>query len=208
MTRPATAALVLILAAAPRAARAQSVTAEVDVLAGRSTEDVNAAAIQIRLFGATKSDWRFYAEAVWGLTSGGDSDAFGAAYPYDKRVRAMEAFTEKTLHPGGWIVGVRAGRYRTPFGMYGRGDHAYTGFTRAPLIRYGENWALSNNLLEGGAAVLVGRPALALEAKTPSAGGRVRASCSAPRATSDRSSSAPVRCDRARAIRDASSKAA
>ena len=72
----------------------------------------------------------------------------------------MEVFGEKTFHPHGSVTGFRAGRYRTPFGIAGRSDHAYSGFLRAPLIRYGTNFALSNNFLEAGAELLVGAPAL------------------------------------------------
>jgi hypothetical protein len=161
-------ALVLVSAAAPAIAHAQSITTEADVSVGRSTDHVNAAAIQVRLFGATRSDWRVFLETTWGLTTSAESaptsDAFDAAYPYDRRVRPMEAFTEKTFHPGRVLVGVRAGRYRTPFGISGRSDHAYVGFLRAPLIRYGENFALSNTFMEAGANVLVGTPSLQLEA--------------------------------------------
>ena len=66
-------------------------------------------------------------------------------------------FVEKTItgqRVRSW--GTRLGRYRTPFGIYNRSDHAYTGFLRAPLIRYGGYWALSNNFLETGASVVAG----------------------------------------------------
>ncbi len=76
----------------------------------------------------------------------------------------METYVEKTFHPTGALFGIRLGRYRTPFGISGRGDHAYSGFLRAPLIRYGGDFALSNTFLEGGADILVGRPTLSLEA--------------------------------------------
>jgi hypothetical protein len=155
-------AFVLALTVPPGTAYAQSVAAEADVTVGRSSEDVNAAAIQIRLFGATRSDWRFYVEGTWAETRGAESDAFGSAYPYSG-ARAMEAFGEKTFRRGRGLVGVRAGRYRTPFGISNRSDHAYNGFLRAPLIRYGRNWALSNNFLEAGLDVLVGTPALHVE---------------------------------------------
>ena len=49
------------------------------------------------------------------------------------------------------LVGIRAGRFRTPFGISTRSDHAYTGFMRAPMIRYDDYFALSNNFLEHGA---------------------------------------------------------
>jgi hypothetical protein len=162
--------LAALLSAAP--ATAQTVTTEVDVSAGRSTEQVNAGGMQIRLFGPIKqSDWRIYAEGTWGgVWSTRDVDAFGAAYPYDGRFRPMEMYVERTFKPRGGLFGVRAGRYRMPFGISGRSDHAYMGFTRAPLMRYGSNWALSNNFLEAGVDVIVGRPSLYVEASlgTPS----------------------------------------
>jgi hypothetical protein len=151
-----------VIAAAP--AGAQSVTAEADVTVGRSTEGVNAAATQVRLFGPVGREWRMWAELTWAENYGNhEADAFGAAYPYDGQVRPMEVYVERALAGGGRLATVRIGRYREPFGISGRSDHAYTGFTRAPLIRYGEDWALSNTFLATGADVLVGRPALSVE---------------------------------------------
>jgi hypothetical protein len=154
----------LVCLAAPARGLAQSFTTEADVTVGRSSETVTGAASQLRLFGASKSDWRYFIEAAWGQVAGPESDVFGAAYPYDKRIRPMDAFVEKTTMPGGkWLLGIRAGRYRTPFGISGRSDHAYAGFSRAPLIRYGENWTISNTFFETGASVIVGKPSLFLE---------------------------------------------
>jgi hypothetical protein len=75
----------------------------------------------------------------------------------------MEVFAEKTITGPHFLVGTRLGRYRTPFGIYNRSDHGYTGFLRAPLIRYGGYWALSNNFLETGASVVAGTPRLQAE---------------------------------------------
>jgi hypothetical protein len=75
----------------------------------------------------------------------------------------MEAYGERTFQPGGFLVGVRAGRYRTPFGISSGSDQAYMGFLRAPLIRYDNYFALSNNFLEHGADIIVGVPRLTLE---------------------------------------------
>jgi hypothetical protein len=159
------AGLSLVLASVPAAAPAQTATGEVDVTFGISSDETSAAAVQARVFGATRSDWRGYAEISWGNRHGDyATDAFGAAYPYEGRVRAMEVYGEKTFHPGGSLVGFRAGRFRTPFGMSSRSDHAYSGFLRAPLIRYGTNFALSNNFLEAGGEVLVGVPSLFVQA--------------------------------------------
>ena len=75
----------------------------------------------------------------------------------------MEVFAEKTITGRRLLVGTRLGRYRTPFGISNRSDHGYTGFLRAPLIRYGGYWALSNNFLETGASVVAGTPRLQAE---------------------------------------------
>jgi hypothetical protein len=154
--------VVLLALAAARPATAQDLdlSTEVDITVGRSTEDVDAAGTQLRVFGTLPREWRVYAEATWADTWGGDhSDAFGAAYPYDHRVRPMELYVEKTTSSRG-LWGTRIGRYRAPFGLYNRSDHAYTGFLRAPLIRYGGYWALSNHFLETGASAVVGTPRL------------------------------------------------
>lgn len=153
-----------VLSVLAHAAHAQSLLTEADVTVGRSTDDTNAGAVQVRSFGPLSANWRVMAEAAWGRVSADGSDAFGSAYPYDNRVRPIETYVERLSHSaGGSLVGVRIGRYRTPFGMYSRSDHAYTGFSRAPLIRYGGNFALSNNFLETGASVLLGRPSLYVE---------------------------------------------
>ena len=144
-------------------ANAQTVITELDVTAGLSTEDVQAAGSQLRIFGEALAGWRFYAEATWADVWGPTSDAFGSAYPYNHRLRPMEVFAERTVSRPRFLVGTRIGRYRTPFGIYNRSDHGYTGFLRAPLIRYGGYWALSNNFLETGASVVAGTPRLQAE---------------------------------------------
>jgi hypothetical protein len=142
---------------------AQSVTVEADLSAGVSTENLRAGAVQGRLFGASASDWRFFVEATFAGVDGQQSDAFSSAYPYDRRLRPMEIYVEKMFRPRNQLLGVRGGRYRTPFGLSSRGDHAYTPFTRAPLVRYGEHFALSNTFLEGGVSVIAGSPRLYAE---------------------------------------------
>jgi hypothetical protein len=145
----------------PRVVGAQdvAVTTEADVTIGRSTEDgVRAAGTQVRAFGTLPREWRFYAEASWADQWGEPSDAFGSAYPYNHRVRPVELYVERTSTSPRSLWGTRVGRYRAPFGLYNRSDHAYTGFLRAPLIRYGGYWALSNNFLETGASVVAGTP--------------------------------------------------
>ena len=136
---------------------------EVDLSAGVSTENVRAGAVQGRLFGASASDWRFFVEATFGGADGQPSDAFSRAYPYDGRLRPMEMYGEKMFRPRNGLLGIRAGRYRTPFGLSLRGDHGYTGFTRPPLIRYGDRFALSNTFMEGGVSVIAGSPRLYAE---------------------------------------------
>ena len=163
--KAAAAGFVLILAVAPARAHAQSATTEVDVTVGHSTEPVQAAAVQLRVFGDAVAGWQYYAEASWAQSwAKAASDAFGSAYPYDKRLRPVEMYAERTLLKGPYLASVRVGQFRTPFGMYGRSDQAYTGFTRTPLIRYGGYWALSNNFLEDGISVTAGTPRFFAEA--------------------------------------------
>ena len=144
-------------------ARGQSLTAEGDVTTGYSTDQVAAVATQLRAFGDLKAGVRFYVEAAWARRSEKETDAFAAAYPYGGRLDVIEAYAERLFTPGRTLVGIRAGRYRTPFGISNRSDHAYAGFIRAPLIRYDDYYALSNTFLEHGADLIVGVPQLYLE---------------------------------------------
>jgi hypothetical protein len=146
----------LIVTAIPL--QAQTVVTEVDITVGHSTERVQAASTQLRVFGEAIAGWRFHAEASWADVRGPQSDVFGTSYSYDNRVRPIEVFGEKTVHRGRYLAGVRLGQYRTPFGIHSRSDHAYNGFLRAPLIRYGRYWSLSNTSLETGASVMAGWP--------------------------------------------------
>jgi hypothetical protein len=149
----------------PAAAQAQTLTTEVDVTGGYSSEDrVNAIAAQLRVFGEAKAGIRFNVEGTWARRSEDDTDAFGAAYPYGGRVQVSEAYAERMFYRGSRLAGIRLGQYRTPFGIYNRSDHAYSGFLRAPLIRYDAYWALTNNFLERGVDVIVGTPRLSVEA--------------------------------------------
>jgi hypothetical protein len=158
------AAVFVALALTPRPASAQTATTELDVTGGHSTESVDAAASQVRVFGDAVAGWQYYVEAAWGQQWGPRSDAFGAAFGYDKRLRPTEVYLERTILKGPYLAGVRVGQFRTPFGMYTRSDQAYNGFTRAPLIRYGSYWGLSNNFLEDGVSVIAGTPRLFAEA--------------------------------------------
>jgi hypothetical protein len=155
----------IVIALSPTPLYGQTVSTETEVTVGRSTDGTTGAAAQVRLFGTTRADWRFFLESTWGLVNGKEyTDAFSSAYPYDRRLRPMELYVEKMRHlDGGALVGLRAGRYRTPFGISGRSDHAYLGFMRAPLIRYAWNWALSSTYMDMGADLLVGRPSFTVE---------------------------------------------
>jgi hypothetical protein len=145
-------------------ARAQSITTEAAVSSGVSSDDETAVvATQLRAFGDVGPRILYYAEAAWAASSHADSGAFGAAYPYGNRLQIIEAYAERMFRPLGTIVDLRAGRFRPPFGIYNASDQAYVGFLRAPLIRYDSNFALSNNFLEQGAAMVVGVPGLTFE---------------------------------------------
>ena len=140
----------------------QSLQAESDVTIGHSSDDVSAAATQARLFGDTRGGLRIYVEGSWaGRTDTGvGTDAFGAAYPYDQGPQLIEAYAERLFRPARALLGVRGGRFRTPFGIHARGDYAYSGLLRAPLIRYDGYFALSNNFLEDGVELIAGVPQL------------------------------------------------
>jgi hypothetical protein len=165
-------ALVLLMCAIglvqPRIARAQSVAAEAALTGGLSTDEVSAAAAQVRVFGDVENGIRFFGEAAWAGRSLSESDhetdSFNAAYPYTNRVQIIEAYGERIFRPQNRLVGIRAGRFRTPFGIYNASDHAYLGFLRAPLVRYEEYSPLSNNFLEHGADLVAGVPQLTVEA--------------------------------------------
>jgi hypothetical protein len=144
-------------------ARSQSVAVELAQTVGQSTEGVTAAATQLRTFGETGPGIRFDVEAAWAARSSDVGDAFGGAYPYDNRVQIIEAYGERIFTPRRALIAARAGRYRTPFGIYSGSDHGYIGFLRPPLIRYDDYFALSNTFLEEGVDVVAGTPRLSLE---------------------------------------------
>jgi hypothetical protein len=75
-----------------------------------------------------------------------------------------EAHGERMFQRGSRLLGIRFGQYRTPFGLSSRSDHAYSGFLRAPLIRYDGYWALTNSFRERRVDVIVGTPRLFVEA--------------------------------------------
>ena len=146
-------------------ARSQPVAVEASQSGGYSTEEIAAVATQFRGFGeVTPARLRFNVEAAWGTRTAGRTDVFGTAYPYTGPLQIIEAYGERTFLPGGALFGVKAGRYRTPFGISSASDHAYMGFMRAPLIRYDNYFALSNTFLEHGVDLIAGTPHLSVEA--------------------------------------------
>ncbi len=92
------------------------------------------------------------------------SDAFGVAYPSQTSdVRPMEAYV-KTVRSGRSLIERPGWPLPHAVPRLSAAAHGYSGFTRAPLIRYGGNSALSNTALEADASVLVGVPSLTVEA--------------------------------------------
>jgi hypothetical protein len=140
----------------------QSLQVETDATVGHSSDDVSAGATQVRLFGEAIAGVRVYVEGSWAGRSDTrlPTDAFGAAYPYKGGPQLMEAYGERLFRPGRALLGVRGGRYRTPFGIHSRSDYAYAGMLRAPLIRYDGYFALSNTYLEDGVEMVAGLPQL------------------------------------------------
>src|SRR5205814_603 len=106
-------------------------------------ENVSVAGTALRAFGDGPAGIRFFTEAAVGHSSDDDTDAFGAAYPYTGTAQIIESYGERMFRPGRALLDVRAGRYRTPFGIWSGGDQGYVGFSRAPLIRYDNYYALS-----------------------------------------------------------------
>ena len=142
---------------------AQTAAVEVQQSVGASTESITAAGMQGRLFGEAIPGLRFLVEGAWGTRSEDVSDVFGTAYPYSGEVDIIEAYAEYQVPPSRGVMSIKGGRYRTPFGIYSASDHAYIGFLRAPLIRYGEYYALSSGYLEHGADIVVGVPRASVE---------------------------------------------
>lgn len=161
------AAFVMLSLAITAPAAAQTIAVEGTHSAGASSEEITALGTQIRILGdagETLRGLRFQIEGTWGWRSNDEGDFFGTAYPYGGEVDLMEAFAEYVAEGGGPLRAVKGGRYRPPFGISASSDHAYLGFLRAPLVRYGEYYALSNQYLEQGASIVVGQPRLSVEA--------------------------------------------
>lgn len=165
MTRASLAALVVAASAlGTGTAGAQSLAVEATHSVGTSSESISAAGTQVRLLGEVAPGLRLHVEATWGTRSGQRSDVFGTAYPYGGRADVMETYAEYFLASGRLIRSIKAGRYRTPFGISAGSDHAYVGYLRPPLIRYGQYYALSSGYLEHGVDVVIGVPRLSVEA--------------------------------------------
>ncbi|MFN7977322.1 MAG: hypothetical protein U0P30_04245 [Vicinamibacterales bacterium] len=137
MTRPLLAACVLGLTAAS-SVFAQTAGLDVTQSAGASSEAISAAGVQARALAEPVHNLRLAVEGAWGDRRGPASDVFGTAYPYGGRLDVVEAYAE-WVRRGTGLRAVRAGRYRTPFGISSASDHAYLGFLRPPLIRYGSS---------------------------------------------------------------------
>ncbi|MGE0462529.1 MAG: hypothetical protein AB7Q16_14270 [Vicinamibacterales bacterium] len=142
----------------------QTLAVEVTQSAGTSSESISALGTQVRLLGEAVPGLRWNVEGAWATRSRDESDVFGAAYPYEGRAEIIEAYGEFLFAGTRGLRAVKAGRYRTPFGIASSSDHAYIGFHRPPLVRYGEYFALSSGYLEHGVDVVVGVPRLSVEA--------------------------------------------
>lgn len=146
--------------------RGQTAAIEVGQSAGVSTESIASAAVQVRGLAEPVRGLRLHVEGSWGDRSRPESnfqsDVFGTAYPYGGKAQVIEAYAEWD-RLGHGLRAVKGGRYRTPFGLSSASDHAYIGFLRPPLIRYGGYYALSSGYLEHGVDVLVGVPWLSAE---------------------------------------------
>lgn len=152
-----------VVAGLARPAAAQTAAIDVTQSLGASSESIAAAATQLRLSSEPVERLRLSVEGSWGARSRDGSDVFGTAYPYGNRVDLIEAWAEYAPPARVPVRAIRAGRYRTPFGISAASDHGYVGFLRPPLIRYGGYFALSSGYLEQGLDVVVGAPRAALE---------------------------------------------
>ena len=145
-------------------ASGQALAVEVSQSVGTSSESISAAGTQIRFLGEALPGLRWNVEGAWATRSRDESDVFGTAYPYEGRLELIEAYGEYLFTSAPGLRAIKGGRYRTPFGISSASDHAYIGFLRPPLIRYGEYYALSSGYLEHGVDIVVGVPRLSVEA--------------------------------------------
>ena len=163
-TRVLACGLALCALAAP--ASGQGIAIEGTHSAGVSSEELTAAGTQLRV--SAKRAKRCGACASRSKARGGGARtrrANSSAPPTPTAVRSTDGSVRRIRRAAARLGAcVKGGRYRTPFGIYAASDHAYIGFMRAPLIRYGEYYALSNTALEQGVDIVVGRPRLSFEA--------------------------------------------
>ncbi len=164
MIRPATLLLLILLTGVPASAEEPFPTVEVTSFVGYSTQDLAAGALDLRVFGSLQSGLRYHIEGAWAARGDGESDAFGNAFPYSNQILPLENYLEQEYHVGKRLIGFRAGQIRPPFGIYSFSDQSYNGFLRPPLIRYYDNWSLSNFWLDGGANLFVSGRNLQFEA--------------------------------------------
>ena len=151
-------------------ARAQSLSAELDLTAGYSTqENVTAAATQFPRVWRRPAGVRFYGEGAWGKQFNGMTDAFGAAYRI--RRRAGHGGVRRTDLQAGRQSGGRSNRsVSDALRDLGPRRPLLSGFLRAPLSGTHGCWALSNNFLEQGVDAIVGIPQLYVEASVGAPG--------------------------------------
>ena len=111
-TRAVLCFIAIVGATTTASVRAQTPTVELDLTSGYSGEEIRAAAAQVRAFGEVdlRSKIQYFGELAWGQRwanlppvagsglIGADpigSDVFGAAYPYRKNIRVVEAYAER-----------------------------------------------------------------------------------------------------------------
>jgi hypothetical protein len=157
------AAVALACLVAPVPAQAQAVVAELQQSNGVSSDATSTTSTQLRLYGEPVGNLRFKLEGSFGQRYGTQSDLLGTAYPYGGHADLMEAYAEYLLPERSFVRSVKGGRYRTPFGISSASEQAYIGFTRPPLLRYPDYWAVGNNYMEHGADVVVGWPRFSAE---------------------------------------------
>ena len=132
---------------------------------GVSTEDIAGAGTQVRVLGESGAGPAVPVEGAWGARS--TEERVGRLRHRlslrGQASRSSRRTASTSSRPGRGCAPCKGGRYRTPFGIYAASDHAYIGFLRPPLIRYGEYYALSSGYLEHGVDVVVGAPRLSVE---------------------------------------------
>jgi len=151
-------------------ASSQGLVTELETTFGYSTEGIRTAAGQLRTFGEVRPGVRLYVEAVAADRTEAESDAFSAGYSYATNLALTESYLEHHFREGRSPAGVRAGRFRPPFGLYDRSEHAYNGFLRPPLVRLGYWQGVSNYWLDSGVSLFGGSPSLQVEASVGAPG--------------------------------------